>query len=76
LLGGRNPSAPIVSDAPGGSYIRKSNKTKNDNYYWSHVYQVGLAHNSANFTKKVPGHKDAATNENIMGGDTWGSEFI
>jgi hypothetical protein len=62
--------------APADAYIRKSYKTKNDNYCWSHGYQVGLAHTSANCTKKAPGNKDAATRDNTMGGETWGSEFI
>jgi hypothetical protein len=49
---------------------------KNDNYFWSHGYQVGFSHKIANCTKKAPCHKDAATKDNIMGGDTWGSEFL
>jgi hypothetical protein len=62
---------------PGATYMSKSYKTKNDNYCWSHEYQVGLAYtSSANCTKKYTGHKDAATKDNIMGGDTWGSEFL
>jgi hypothetical protein len=40
LLGGRVPTAPIVNIAPGGTYVIKSYRTKNDNYCWSHVYQV------------------------------------
>jgi hypothetical protein len=35
---------------------------------WYHGYQVGLDHTSANCTKKAPGHKNDAINENIMGG--------
>jgi hypothetical protein len=62
--------------APAAAYVRKSYKTKNDNYCWSHGYQIGLAHNSANCTKKAPGHKDAATKDNIMGGDTWGRKIM
>jgi hypothetical protein len=50
-------------------------KQKNDNYFWPHGYQVVLSHISAN-CKKDPGHKDASTKENIIGGDTWGSEFL
>jgi hypothetical protein len=76
LLGGRAPNEPIVTVAPAGAYIRKFYKTKNDNYCWSHGYQVGLAHISANCTKKAPGHKDEATKDNIMGGDTWGIKFL
>jgi hypothetical protein len=76
LLGGRATTAPIVPATPGATYVSKSYKTKNDNYCWSHGYQVGLAHTSAKCTKKAPGHKDTATKDNIMGGDIWGSEFI
>jgi hypothetical protein len=76
LLGGHTSAAPIVPTTPGSADVRKSYKTKNDNYSWSHGYQVGLAHTSANCNKKAPGHKDAATKDNIMGGDTWGREFI
>jgi hypothetical protein len=62
--------------APAAVYVRKFCKTKNDNYCWSHGYQVGLEHTSANCTKKTPGHKDATNKDNIRGGETWGSEFL
>jgi hypothetical protein len=51
-------------------------KTKNNNYCWSHGYQVGLQHTSATCTERKAGHNPAASKSNIMGGDTWGSEFI
>jgi hypothetical protein len=70
-----NPRPPVVP-GPTNTYVRKSYKTNNENYCWSHGYQVGLNHKSANFTKKAPGHKDNATKANIMGGDIWGSEFL
>jgi hypothetical protein len=77
LLGGqvhtRSAAAPTSTQA---TYVRKSYKTNNDNYCWSHGYQVGLNHTSDNCTKKAPGHKDNAIKSNTMGGDTWGSEFI
>jgi hypothetical protein len=76
FLGGRAPNAAIVPAGPAGAYIRKSYKTKNDNYCWSHDYQVEMAHTSANCTKKAPGNKYEATEDNIMGGGTWGSEFL
>jgi hypothetical protein len=76
LMGRCVTTAPIVPNTPGATYVRKSYKAKNDNYCWSHGYQVGFAHTSTNCTKKDPGHKDATTKDNIMGGDTWGSEFI
>jgi hypothetical protein len=76
LLGAQGNVVPIASAGPTDAYVRKSYKTKNENYCWSHGYQVGLNHTSANCTKKAPGHKDNITKTNIMGGDTWGSEFI
>jgi hypothetical protein len=44
LLSGRTATAPIVPATPGATYVRKSYKTKNYNYCWSHGYQIGLAH--------------------------------
>jgi hypothetical protein len=76
VLSAQGNATPIVSTGTSNAYVRKSYKTKNDNYCWSHGYQVGLTHTSENCTKKAPGHKDGATKNNIMGGDTWGSEFI
>jgi hypothetical protein len=37
---------------------------------------VGLNHTSDDCTKKSPEHTDNATTSKIMGGDTWGSEFL
>jgi hypothetical protein len=51
-------------------------KIKNNNYCWSHGYQVGLQHTSATCTERKEGHNPAATKSNIMVGDTWGSEFL
>jgi hypothetical protein len=78
LLGAQGISTPITAavTGPTNAYVRKSYKTKNDNYFWSHGYQVGLNHTSSNCTKKALGHKDNATKSKIMGGDTWGSKFL
>jgi hypothetical protein len=76
LLGTHGNARPPAEPGPTNTYVRKSYKTKNDNYCWSHGYQVGLNHTSVNCTKKSTGHKDNATKSNIMGGDTWGSEFL
>jgi hypothetical protein len=72
LLGAQANATPVVPTVKSNAYVRKSYKTKNYNYCWSHGYQVGLDHTSANCTKKAPGHKDGATKNNIIGGDTWG----
>jgi hypothetical protein len=76
LLGTQGNAPPTASAGPTNAYVRKSYKIKNDNYCWSHGYQVGLNHTSDNCTKKDPGDKDNATKSNIMGGETWGSEFL
>jgi hypothetical protein len=61
ISGGASDATPVAA------YVRKSYKTKNDNYCWSHGYQVGQAHTIANCTKKATGHQDEATKDNIMG---------
>jgi hypothetical protein len=76
LLGVQGNTRPAATDVTPTAYVRKSYKTNNDNYCWSHGYQVGLNHTSANCTKKAPGHKDNTIKTNIMGGDTWGREFL
>jgi hypothetical protein len=76
LLGVKGHTRPAAATSTPTTYVRKSYRTNNDTYCWSHGYQVGLNHTSANCTKKAPGHKDNAIKSNIMGGDTWGSEFI
>jgi hypothetical protein len=76
LLGVQGHTSPAASTSTPTTYVRKSYRTNNDNYCWSHRYQVGLNYTSANCTKKAPGHKDNAIKSNIMGGDTWGSEFL
>jgi hypothetical protein len=76
LLGVQGNTRPASAASTPTTYVRKSYRTNNDNYFWSHGYQVGLNHTSANCTKKAPGHKDTAIKTNIMGGDTWGCEFL
>jgi hypothetical protein len=73
LLVVQGNTRPVASDGTPTTYVRKSYKTNNDNYCWS---QVGLNHTSANCTKKALGHKDNAIKTSIMGGDTWGREFL
>jgi uncharacterized protein len=76
LLGVQGNTRPAAAAGTPTTYVRKYYKTKNDNYCWSHGYQVGLNHTSANCTNKSPVHKDNAIKTNIMGGDTWGREFL
>jgi hypothetical protein len=42
--------------------------TNNDNYCWSHGYQVAKAHTSATCNMKKSGHKDTSTKSNHIGG--------
>jgi hypothetical protein len=76
LLGVQGNTRPDATAVTPTTYVRKSCKTNNDNYCWSHGYQVGLNHTSDNCTKKSPGHKDNAIKTNIIGGDTWGRDFL
>jgi hypothetical protein len=76
LLGVKGNTRPASAASTPTTYVRKSYKTNNDNYCWSHGYQVGINHTSDNCTKKAPCHKDNAIKTNIMGGDTWGREFL
>jgi hypothetical protein len=76
LLSTHGNARPPAAPGPTNTYVRKSYKTNTDDYCWSHGYQVGLNHTSANCTKKSPSHKDNTTKANIMGGDTWGSKFL
>jgi hypothetical protein len=76
LLGVQGNTRPSTTAGTPTAYVRKYYKTNNYNYCWSHGYQVGLHHTSANCTKKAPGDKDNAIKTNIMGGDTWGREFL
>jgi hypothetical protein len=76
LLGVQGNTRPTTADGTPTTYVRKYYKTNNDNYCWSHGYQVGLNNTSANCINKAPGHKDNAIKTNIMGSDTWGREFL
>jgi hypothetical protein len=48
LLGAQGNVTPIMTTGQSNACVRKSYKTKNDNYCWSHGYQLGLAHTNAN----------------------------
>jgi hypothetical protein len=76
LLGVQGNTRPAAAASTPKTYVIKSYRTNNDKYCWSHGYQVGLNHTSANCTKKAPVHKDNAIKTKIMGGDNWGREFL
>jgi hypothetical protein len=46
--------------------------TSNNNYCWSHGYQVGKDHTSETCTKPREGHQRSATLANTLGGSTYG----
>ena len=45
-------------------------------YCWTHGYRVHKNHNSANCKSKAPGHQDAATRANLMGGSTKNKDWV
>ena len=45
-------------------------------YCWTHGYRVHKNHNSANCKSKAPGHQDAATRANPMGGSTKNKDWV
>jgi hypothetical protein len=53
---------------------RPAKVTNNDNYCWSHGYQIHKDHISALYKATKEGHKTEATKSNIMGGFKWGKE--
>ena len=54
---------------------RESNFDPNG-YCWTHGYKVHKNHTSATCKRKAPGHQDAATRENPMGGSTKNKDWI
>jgi hypothetical protein len=53
---------------------RPAKTTDNDNYCWSHGYQVHNEHTSASCKNQEEGHKKKVTKNNPMGGVKWGKE--
>jgi hypothetical protein len=64
----RNSGNNNNSDRPPREY------TANENYCWSHGYKVSAHHTSSTCAHKSPGHKDAATRVDNMGGSQRGKE--
>jgi hypothetical protein len=48
--------------------------TANNNYCWTHGYQIADTHTSATCTKPRDGHQREATGSNPMGGSTFGKQ--
>jgi hypothetical protein len=53
---------------------RPPKMTNNNNYFWSHGYQVHNGHTSATCKNQKEGHKTEATKANPMGGGKWDRE--
>jgi hypothetical protein len=65
LLGVQGNTSPAATAGTPTAYVRKSYKTNNDNYCWSHGYQVRLNHTSDNCTKKARATKTTQSRETL-----------
>jgi hypothetical protein len=54
---------------------RPERATSNENYWWSHGYQVTKSHTSATCNVRKYGHQEAAMKIDTMGGVQWGKEW-
>jgi hypothetical protein len=54
---------------------RTPKMTNNDNYFWSHGYQVHNGHTSASCKNQRECHRTEVTKANPMGGVKWGKEW-
>lgn len=45
-----------------------------NSYCWTHGFRVSATHNSKTCTARKDGHREEATADNIMGGNTWGQK--
>ena len=66
--GGAATTVSNVSNLPSPNKKPRQKRYPNDNFCWSHCYNVAKTHTSATCMKKEPGHKDDATKDNTMGG--------
>lgn len=60
----------LLSNSTNPSVPAHRPTSNNNGYCWTHGYRVSSGHTSATCTRKAPGHKDAATRANTMGGST------
>ena len=67
-------TAPAAATAP-ASTNRDLHYDPNG-YCWTHGYRVHKNHNSANCKSKAPGHQDAATRANPMGGSSKKKDWV
>jgi hypothetical protein len=65
----RRPAAPTpTGPAPTGGAARVKKRYKNENYCWSHGYDVSKAHTSESCTFPKDGHNTSATRTHNLGG--------
>jgi hypothetical protein len=50
--------------------------TNNENYCWSHGYQIREDHTSMTCTRRAEGHQEEAMKANNMGGCQWGQSAV
>jgi hypothetical protein len=55
---------------------RSRPETNNENYCWSHGYQIHEDHTSVTCMRQAAGHHEAATKTNNMGGRQWGRDAV
>jgi hypothetical protein len=65
-----------ASRATTNATARARPETNNDNYCWSHGYQIHEDHTSMTCTRRAEGNKEAATKDNNMGGRQWGRDAV
>jgi hypothetical protein len=56
---------------PSNGTARVHPATNNENYCWSHGYQIHADHTSMTCTRRAEGHQELATKANNMGGRQW-----
>jgi hypothetical protein len=77
--GARTSGGPGTSNAPrsaSSATPRARPATNNENYFWSHGYQIHEDHTIMTCTRRAAGHQEAATKENNMGGRQWGRDAV
>jgi hypothetical protein len=75
--GGATTAAVLTQNnarSSNGGPARVRPATNNENYCWSHGYQIHADHNSMNCTRRAQGHQELATKTNNMGGRQWGRD--
>jgi hypothetical protein len=67
-------STPTTNRATSGGSGRVRPFTDNDNYCWSHGFQINVDHTSLTCTRRDEGHQELVTKTNNKGGRQWGRD--